>query len=292
MFYCFCRTLHLPTGWNRSKPWNNKQLQEIKLRFNNRCGHHFQTCTWTLPSGALDGFKENRAQHSFTFGGNVCFQTDNSNSNGRHGNGWMFGLAQEERIFSLQFPKPDMGQVDVWRPQLSKTGELSICLYPRLVETFLLLRCTTRSFGTLSLENCFFKSALHKVLKDVADCVPVICLDCCFYVTVAHQCCFRLEVFDSFRLCSTLVLHAVQLHLFSQRTVCRDVGIKKEVRCTWDMMYLCISQKQGSGFEHSWLNLSSHNRELCEMTGRHLQAICSKLRGQLKNHARWTDSWL
>lgn len=162
--YCFCRTLHLPIGWNRSKPWNNKQSQEIKLRFNNRCGHRFQTCTWTFPSGAP---KESWAQHGVTFSGNVCFQTDNGNSKGTHGNVWMFGLAHEGRIFSLQFPKPDIRQVDVRRPQLRKTGELSVRLDPsRLVEMFFFSDAAQlEDLGTWSFGNCFLKSAPLKVLK-------------------------------------------------------------------------------------------------------------------------------
>lgn len=101
-----------------------------------------------------------------------------------------------------------------------KKTRVLVC-FPADWQTFFLLRCTIRNFGTLSLGNCFIK---HKVLK---GCVPVICLDCHLYVTTALQCFFGVEVFDSFHLCSTLVLHAVQLHLFSQRTVCRDVGRKK-----------------------------------------------------------------
>lgn len=47
------------------------------------------------------------------------------------------------------------------------------------------------------------KAALHMVRKDVADCVPVICLDCCFYVAAALQPSLRVEVFNGSRLGST-----------------------------------------------------------------------------------------
>lgn len=179
------------------------------------------------------GLQESWAQHGVTFGGNVCFQTDNGNSKGTHGSVWMFGLAHEGRIFSLQFPKPDIRQVDVGRPPLGKTGGLSVRLDPsRLVQMFSLplLLHSSKILGTLSFGNCFLKSAPVKVLRGSSRPSQSFVWVAAFYATAALQRCFGVGGFDSFPLSSTLGLRAEQLHLFSWRTVCRV--IKKETWCT------------------------------------------------------------
>lgn len=222
--YCFCRTLHLPIGWNRSKPWNNKQSQEIKLRFNNRCGHRFPNMHLNLPiwcSGqAFKRVELNTALRSVEM--SVFRQITATQRERTEAYGCLVWHTRGEYSVCFQFPKPDIRQVDVGRPPLGKTGGLSVRLDPsRLVEMFSLplLLHSSKILGTLSFGNCFLKSAPVKVLRGCSRPSQSFVWVAAFYATAALRRCFGVGGFDSFPLSSTLGLRAEQLHLFSWSTV-------------------------------------------------------------------------